>query len=71
MPSWRPFTGIILLVQLLFAITGLVAVSGSDSTCPRDQVDPLCQAGRALGVTVAAVFILAIWALVDVILGVC
>jgi hypothetical protein len=70
MPSWRPFTWVILSVQLAFAIWLVVDVTRSDTTCPKDQFDEFCQAGKTLGITVGVVFILVIWALIDVILGV-
>jgi len=69
-PSWRPFTGVILAVQLAFAIWLVVVLARSDTTCPKDQADEFCQAGKALGMAVGVVFILVIWPLVDVILGV-
>ncbi len=71
MPSWRPFTWVILAVQLAFVVWLANALSRSDTTCPKDQVDEFCQAGKAIGTTVAVVFVLVVWALVDVILGVC
>jgi predicted RNA-binding Zn-ribbon protein involved in translation (DUF1610 family) len=70
MPSWRPFTWVILAVQVAFAIWVVVELATSDTTCPKDQADVYCQAGKALGVSVVVVVILVIWTLVDVILGV-
>ena len=71
MPSWRPFTWVILAVQVPFAIWLIVALARSETTtCPKDQVEEFCQAGKAAGMTAAVVFILLIWALIDVILGV-
>jgi hypothetical protein len=70
MPSWRPFTWVILAVQLPFVIWLIVAFARSDTTCPKDQFEEFCHAGEAIGTTVGVVFILVIWALIDVILGV-
>lgn len=72
MPPWRPFTWVILAVQPAFAIWLVVAIAfiRSDATCPKDQVDEFCQAGKALGMTVVVLWIFFIWASVDVILGV-
>ncbi|MGO9156758.1 zinc ribbon domain-containing protein [Mycobacterium sp.] len=74
MPSWpwRPFTWVILAMQLPFAIWLFAALDRSrpDTTCPKDQVEEFCQAGKALGMTVVVVLILVIWASTDVILGV-
>jgi hypothetical protein len=70
MPTWRPFTWVILVVQLPFVIWLIVAFARSDTTCPKGQFEEFCHAGEAIGTTVGVVFILAIWALIDVILGV-
>ncbi|WP_082970384.1 zinc ribbon domain-containing protein [Mycobacterium sp. E2989] len=70
-PSWRPFTQLILAAQLGFAAWLYNALESSNTDCPKDQVADFCQAGKALGMAVGGVFILFIWALVDVILGVC
>jgi ribosomal protein S27E len=69
-PLWRPFTWVILALQLPFAMWLVVALTRSDTTCPKDQFAEFCQAGKTLGMTVGVVLILLIWGLVDVILGV-
>jgi predicted nucleic acid-binding Zn ribbon protein len=69
MPSWRPFTWVILALQLPFAIWLVVVLASSDTTtCPKDE--EFCHVGEAFGMAIGVVFILLIWALVDVILGV-
>jgi hypothetical protein len=71
MRSWRPFTWVILTVQLAFAVWLIVAFARmSDRTCAKDEFEEFCQGGYTLGMAVGVVFILVIWALIDVILGV-
>jgi hypothetical protein len=72
-PSWRGFSWFILVVQVPFAIWlfGSLVSSDTKTTCPQGQFEEFCHAGEAIGTTVAVAFILLIWALVDVILGVC
>jgi hypothetical protein len=69
-PKWRTFTWVILALQLPFAGWLTYALSRSDTTCPKDQYEEFCQAGKTIGTTVGVLSILLIWALVDVILGV-
>lgn len=71
MPSWRPLTWFILVAQAPFAIWLIVALAGSDTDCPEGEFQEFCQSGAALGTTIGVVLVLAIWAMADVILGVC
>ena len=71
MPSWRPLTWVVLVVQVLFVIwliAGFNAASSSD--CSTADYSDACQAGQAVGTGIAIGIILFLWALVDVILGV-
>src|SRR5712672_1376716 len=71
MPSWRPLTWVILVVQVLFVIwliTGISAVS--DNNCSTDAYADACRAGQAMGAGIGIGLIIFLWALIDVILGV-
>jgi hypothetical protein len=71
MPSWRPLTWVILVVQVLFVIWIVVAVNGvASDTCTNDQYSDACRAGEAIGMGIGLGLILFFWALIDVILGV-
>jgi len=72
MPSWRPFTWVILVMQGLFAVWLITAiVDVGSTTCPAEsEFSGLCEAGQAFGLAIGVTLILFVWALVDVILGV-
>lgn len=70
MKSWRKFTWLILVVQVLFIVwivTGVSSVSDSCSGLTGTDLD-VCQAGTAIGAGIGVGLILVLWAVVDVIL---
>lgn len=71
MPSWRPMTWIILVVQVLFVIWLIAGINTvSQDTCTDSEYADACQAGAAIGAGIGIGLIIFLWALVDVILGV-
>jgi hypothetical protein len=78
MPKWRPFTWIILAVNVLFLVWLITGVGGAadqaeDCTALVGNAKDLCEAGNAgtaVGAGIGAAIILFLWALVDVILGI-
>ncbi|HJR45870.1 MAG TPA: hypothetical protein VJ927_09720 [Actinomycetota bacterium] len=78
MRNWRPFTWVILVVNMLFLIWLITGVGGAgedikDCANLRGQALDLCEAGNAgtaLGAGIGAFIIIALWAFVDVSLGI-
>lgn len=71
MPSWRPLTWVILVVQVLFVVWLIGGINAAgDETCPESQYSDACEAGQAMGTGIAIFMIILLWALLDVILGV-
>lgn len=71
-PKWRPFTWVILVVNILFLVWIISGVSGTSDNCSglSGQALETCQAGTAVGTGIGVIVIIFLWALVDVILGV-
>jgi predicted RNA-binding Zn-ribbon protein involved in translation (DUF1610 family) len=72
MKSWRALTWFILIVQVLFVILIISAVTSTSGDCSGlsgDSAD-MCKAGTAIGLGIGFGFILFLWALIDIILGV-
>jgi zinc-ribbon domain len=72
MPKWRPFTWVILAVNVLFLIwliTGISTASGNATNCGTLSQET-CNEARNAGTAIGAGIIIFLWALVDVILGV-
>lgn len=72
MPSWRPFTWIILVVNVLFLIWVIGGVAGSSGTpegCG-SLSNETCNEAEAVGTAIGVGLIIFFWALLDVILGV-
>lgn len=65
----RTLTKVILAVQVLFVIWIATGVNG-ESTCTDSAFADACRQGEDIGRGFAVLFIIGIWALVDVILGV-
>lgn len=71
MKSWRPFTWVILVVQIPFVIWAVTAlVDASESNCEAGQFEALCRTSENIGTTVGLLVVLLIWASIDVILAV-
>jgi hypothetical protein len=72
MPKWRPFTWVIVIINVLFLVWIVAGVAGLADECA-DEVGDLqeaCEAGTAVGATIGVGIIIGLWAFVDVILGV-
>lgn len=78
MPKWRPFTWIILVINALFLIWVISAISGgtnavSDCSTLVGNAKSNCEAenvGTAVGTGIGTAIIFVFWVIVDVILGV-
>ncbi len=72
MPSWRPLTWVIVVVQVLFIfwLIGGVGSGVEDADCANQTYSDACETGTAIGAGIAFMFIVFLWAMVDVILGV-
>ena len=72
MKSSRIFTWVILIVQAPFLLWMLVVLGSSSDVCSDElgEAAEMCRAMTGIGVGFAAIFVLLVWALVDVILGV-
>jgi hypothetical protein len=71
LPTWRPFTWVIVILNVLFLIW-VISAARASGACEGLTGDELhaCQAGEAIGRGIGFLAILLLWALVDVILGV-
>jgi hypothetical protein len=71
-PSWRPLTWVVLVVQALFVIWLVAGVNAasSGSDCSASSYRDSCEAGQTIGTGIAIGIVIFLWALVDVILGV-
>lgn len=65
LPSWRPFTWVIVIINLLFVI-GLISAIGSAECEAEEELRGACEAGTAIGAGVLIIF----WFFVDAILGI-
>ena len=78
MPKWRPFTWVILVINILFLVWLIAGVGSageeiSDCADLTGQAQDLCEAenaGTAVGAGIGAFVIIVLWALVDIILGI-
>lgn len=72
MPKWRPFTWVILIINVLFLVWIIAGVAGVAGECANEVgIDrDACEAGTAVGATIGVGIIIGLWAFVDVILGV-
>lgn len=71
--GWRPLTWVILAfnaLMLAWMISGLVSAAHTSSNCSTEVYSDACRTGAAIGTGIAVTFILILWALGDVILGV-
>ena len=72
LPSWRPLTWVILVINLLFLfwiIGGLNAAGENCAGLVGDELDA-CEVGTGIGAGIAVTGILIFWVLVDIILGI-
>jgi hypothetical protein len=72
LPKWRPFTWVVLAINVLLLIWIVAGVTSSGNECagltgPELQ---LCQTGATVGTGIGVGIIVTLWAFVDVILGV-
>ena len=73
LPSWRPLTWVIIVIQVLFVLWIISAMNSASGNCADETTQSgleACQAGTAIGAGIGFMFILFLWAMVDVILGV-
>lgn len=73
MPSFRPLTWVIIVIQILFLIWIFGALSTASGNCDNELTQTskdACEAGTAIGAGIGFMFIVFLWAMVDVILGV-
>jgi len=72
MPKWRPFTWVIVAINVLFLIWVVAGAGGAASNCDGLTGNDLdaCEAGTAIGASIGIGIILVLWFLVDGILGV-
>lgn len=73
MPLYRPFTWVVLVAQGPFVIWMCVAIKrglADMSNCSSGMWPELCQIAAEVAAGIYPLFVLLIWALVDVILGV-
>lgn len=71
-PKWRPFTWVILVINVLFLIWVIVGVASVADECEGMVGAELeaCETGTAIGAGIGVGIIVTFWALVDVILGI-
>jgi hypothetical protein len=72
MPKWRPFSWVILVINILFliwVIAGISSAGGTAEDCGTLSTQD-CEAAEAIGTSIGVGIIIALWAFVDVILGV-
>lgn len=65
LPSWRPFTWVIVILNILFVVWVISAVGAAECEAER-EFQGACEAGTAIGVGIIVGF----WAVVDIILGI-
>lgn len=70
MRSWRPLTWVILIVQVLFLVWVIAAANSGAHACTDSEYSDACVNSAAIGTMIGLAFILFLWALIDVILGV-
>lgn len=72
MPKWRPFTWVIVVVNILFLIWIIAGVGSTADSCEGMTGAELdaCEAGTAIGASIGVGIIVFLWFLVDGILGV-
>lgn len=72
MPKWRPFTWVIVVINVLFLIWIIAGLSGAANNCNNEvgQAKRACEAGTAVGASIGVGIIVFFWAFVDVILGI-
>jgi hypothetical protein len=72
MPTWRPFTWVIVVMNVLFLTWIVVAlITGSDTCSDKSgTAKDVCDTLATIGASIAVVVVASVWALVDVILGV-
>ena len=72
MPRWRPFTWVILVVDLLFLIWLITALVGTSDSCSGESelAKAVCDTLSTVGATIGAALIVSLWGFVNVILGV-
>jgi hypothetical protein len=72
MPKWRPFSWVILIINILFliwVIAGIASSSGTPKDCGTLSAAD-CNNAQAVGTGIGVAIIIVFWAFVDVILGV-
>jgi hypothetical protein len=72
MPKWRPFTWIILAINVLFLIWVITAIAGASDTpadCGTLSAED-CEAAEAVGTAIGTGIIVFFWVAVDVVLGI-
>jgi hypothetical protein len=71
-PRWRPFTWIIVVINILFLIWIIAGVAGTSDSClgKTGQELDACETGTAIGASIGVGIIVFLWFLADGILGI-
>ena len=70
MPKWRPFSWVILVINILFLVWIIVGIAASKPTDCGSLTAEQCSDVNAVGTGIGVAIIIVFWAMVDVILGV-
>lgn len=72
MPKWRPFTWVIVVINVLFLVWIIAGVAGTSDSCGGMSGEELevCEAATAIGASIGVGIIMFLWVLADVILGI-
>jgi hypothetical protein len=72
MPRWRPFTWIIVVVNVVFLLWIVSTFAGASDSCSGEsgQVKDVCETLATVGASIGVALVALVWALADVILGV-
>jgi hypothetical protein len=71
-PKWRPFTWVILVVNVIFLIWVIAGAASTANSCAGKvgQELQLCKDATAVGTSIGVGIIVFFWAFVDIILGI-
>jgi hypothetical protein len=72
MPKWRPFTWVIVVINVLFLVWIIAGVGGVVDECANEvgSAKQACEAGTAVGASIGVGIIVVFWFFVDGILGI-
>jgi hypothetical protein len=70
MPKWRPFSWVILVINILFLVWIIAGIASSSPSDCGSLTAKQCSDATAVGTGIGVALIIVFWAFVDVILGV-